>query len=117
MKPIQKAIAAVCILAASVTCPVFSAKQALTEVVEGNNKFALELYQKLHSREGNLFLSPYSISTALAMTYAGARGETERQMADVLNFPTTACDSNTPERIALDKEQFHAALSYLTSSG
>lgn len=57
-------------------------------IVEGNNKFALELYAKLRAREGNLFFSPYSISTALAMTYAGARGETEAQMWKTLRFPT-----------------------------
>jgi serine protease inhibitor len=52
----------------------------------GNNKFALELYRNLQSRQGNLFLSPYSISTALAMTCAGARGQTEKQMAQTLCF-------------------------------
>ncbi|MFH1370931.1 MAG: serpin family protein [Planctomycetota bacterium] len=57
-------------------------------VVEGNNKFALELYQMLQNRQGNLFLSPYSISTALAMTSAGARGQTEKQMAETLCFPS-----------------------------
>ena len=57
-------------------------------IVEGNNEFALELYAKLRDKEGNLFFSPYSISTALAMTYAGARGQTQLQMADVLHFPT-----------------------------
>jgi len=56
-------------------------------VVGGNNAFALDLYGKLREREGNLFFSPFSISTALAMTYAGARGETEAQMAKVLHFP------------------------------
>ena len=55
-------------------------------VVAGNNKFALELYGKLESQQGNLFLSPYSISTALAMTCAGARGQTEKQMAETLCF-------------------------------
>ena len=55
-------------------------------VVAGNNKFALELYGKLESQQGNLFLSPYSISTALAMTCAGARGQTEKQMAEALCF-------------------------------
>lgn len=55
-------------------------------VVEGNTKFALELYGKLESQQGNLFLSPYSISTALAMTSAGAKNQTEKQMADVLCF-------------------------------
>jgi len=56
------------------------------ELVAGNTAFAFELYKALQSEEGNLFFSPYSISTALAMTYAGARGETEQQMADTLHF-------------------------------
>jgi serpin B len=77
---------------------VLTSSEALLEpeVVNGNNKFALELYQKLQSNPGNLFLSPYSISTALAMTYAGACGGTEKQMAETLRFPTT-----------LSNEQFH----------
>ena len=56
-------------------------------VVAGNNKFALELYKKLGSREGNLFFSPHSISTALALVYAGAQGQTELQMTRALHFP------------------------------
>ncbi len=59
-------------------------------VARGNNRFALELYQKLSGGEENLFLSPYSISTALALAYAGAGGRTEEQMAEVLRFPTSA---------------------------
>ena len=59
-------------------------------VVQGNNAFALELYAKLRDGKGNLFFSPYSISTALAMTYAGARGQTEKQMAEVLQFSLPA---------------------------
>ncbi len=55
-------------------------------VVDGNNMFALDIYAELKAQEGNLFFSPYSISTALAMTYAGARGNTEKQMAEVLHF-------------------------------
>jgi serpin B len=51
-----------------------------------NAAFAVDLYHQLRSVEGNLFFSPYSISTALAMTYAGARGNTEAQMARVLHF-------------------------------
>ncbi len=57
-------------------------------VVEGNNGFALELYGRLRGDEGNLFFSPYSISTALAMTYSGARGATAGQIAEALRFPT-----------------------------
>ena len=55
-------------------------------IAEGNTAFAIALYGQLRGEEGNLFISPYSISTALAMTYAGASGNTEKQMADVLRF-------------------------------
>jgi serpin B len=55
-------------------------------LVDGNNAFALDIYQTLRTQNGNLILSPFSISLALAMTYAGARGETESQMADTLHF-------------------------------
>ncbi len=59
----------------------------LTDLVRGNNAFAFGLYQKLREEEsGNLFYSPYSISLALAMTYTGAKGETERQMSNALLF-------------------------------
>ncbi len=55
-------------------------------LVEGNTALALDIYGQLKASPGNLFFSPYSISTALAMTYAGARGETEKQMGRVLHF-------------------------------
>lgn len=65
-----------------------SASEAdIAELVSGNNAFAADLYHALRQpASGNLFYSPYSISTALAMTYAGARGETERQMANTLHY-------------------------------
>jgi serine protease inhibitor len=56
-------------------------------VLEGGNTFALDLYAHLRQQEGNLFFSPYSISTALAMTYAGAKGDTAAEMAKTLHFP------------------------------
>jgi len=61
----------------------------LTYLVDGNTAFTFDLYQALSEKDGNLFYSPYSISLALAMTYAGALGETERQMADTLHFILT----------------------------
>jgi len=67
--------------------PAFAEKPAdVKPIVTGNTVFALDLYGKLRTQEGNLFLSPYSISTALAMTYGGARGNTEKQMAATLRF-------------------------------
>ena len=60
---------------------------ALTKIVHGNNEFALDLYRKLANEgKSSLFFSPCSISSALAMTFAGARGRTEREMAAVLHF-------------------------------
>ncbi|HSB90167.1 MAG TPA: serpin family protein, partial [Anaerolineales bacterium] len=52
----------------------------------GNTQFAFDLYRAIKGQDGNLFFSPYSISTALAMTYAGAAGDTSAQMADTLHF-------------------------------
>jgi serpin B len=57
-------------------------------IVAGNTNFACAIYAKLRGRQGNLFFSPYSISTALAMTSVGARGLTETQMTKTLQFPT-----------------------------
>ena len=60
--------------------------EELAELADGNSTFAFDLYRALAEEDGNLFYSPYSISLALAMTYAGARGETKGQMADTLHF-------------------------------
>jgi serpin B len=57
-----------------------------TELVQGNNAFAVELYGQLGRQTGNLFLSPASISTALGMTYAGAAGNTAAEMQKALHF-------------------------------
>jgi len=58
----------------------------LNELAAGNTAFALDLFHQIQDQSGNLFFSPYSISAALAMTYAGAVGETKTEMADTLHF-------------------------------
>jgi serpin B len=58
----------------------------LEELAAGNRAFAADFYKAVRSRDGNLFFSPYSLSTALGMTYAGARENTAIQMADVMHF-------------------------------
>jgi len=76
-----------------------SNEQAL--LVEGNSAFAFELYQAaLKGKEGNLFYSPHSISLALGMTYAGARGDTAGQMATTLHF-------------MLEQDRLHPAFNWL----
>jgi serpin B len=72
-------------------------------LVAGNSAFALDLYQALRGASGNLFYSPHSISSALAMTYAGARGETRAQMEEVLHL-TLGPDSPHAAFNALDLE-------------
>jgi serpin B len=70
-------------------------------LIEGNSAFAFELYRALTEKEdGNLFYSPHSISVALAMTYAGARGDTAEEMADTLEF-------------LLDQDKLHPAFNWL----
>jgi len=70
----------------SFSLPVLSEVKMSKDIEPGNTAFALDLYKELQEEQGNLFLSPYSISTALAMTYAGAKKTTAEQMADVLHF-------------------------------
>ena len=55
-------------------------------LVAGGNAFAIDLYRQLAAEPGNVVCSPYSVSAALAMTYAGARGDTAAEMAKVLGF-------------------------------
>jgi serpin B len=72
------------------TCilPCMIAANNHQEIVEGNNKFAFKLYKELKSdSDKNLFYSPFSISTALAMVYTGARTETAQQISQTMNFP------------------------------
>jgi serpin B len=60
--------------------------EELAELADGNSAFAVDLYHQLAALDGNLFYSPYSISSALAMTYAGAEGNTAQEMAAVFHF-------------------------------
>jgi len=104
-------ISLVAVLVLAVFQTALSARETddLKAVATGNVKFALKLYDQLNNQKGNLFLSPYSISTALAMTHAGARGETETEMTKALQFPTFPDKEGGP----LGRERLHAAFSEL----
>ena len=80
---------------------------AKAKVAESVNAFGLDLYGRVRGEKGNLFLSPYSIASALSMTWAGARGETADVMAETLALPEAW--RGEPERI-------HAAFGHLTES-
>jgi len=68
---------------AYISDPKASAEE-LQKLAHASNQFAIDLYQRLVDKEGNLIYSPFSIYQALLMTYAGAEGETAQQMMDVL---------------------------------
>lgn len=68
------------------TSPTPKAPSTLAMLVDGNTQFTFDLYHRLGDEADNIIYSPYSISTALALVYAGARTETERQIADTLHF-------------------------------
>jgi serpin B len=75
----------------------------IAQLVGDNTEFAIALYQLLKEHDGNLIYSPHSISEALAMTYGGARNETEKQMAAALRFN-------------LSQAQLHAAFNALDAA-
>jgi serpin B len=58
-----------------------------TAVVHAINSLGLDLYRAQSAGDGNLLFSPYSIQDALAMTYAGAAGDTHAEMQRVLHYP------------------------------
>ena len=75
-------------------------EEDLSSLVDGNNAFAVDIYNALRSNEsGNLILSPYSLSATLAMAYAGADSETANQMGQVMHY--------------LPQEQLHPAFNAL----
>lgn len=80
---------------------------------DGMNGFACSLYGALAGQQENLFFSPFSVGTALAMTAAGARGETARQMAAVLGVDAPA-DSGDPLQ-PVDFSKLHAGLGQLAN--
>jgi len=101
-KTVTAAMGVICLL---VGMNLIANDVANTEIlVQNNSTFAMALYQKLcESEKGNVFCSPYSISTALAMTYAGARGNTEKEMAETLRF-------------SLAQERLHPAFAQVEST-
>jgi serpin B len=64
--------------------------EAISKLAQSSNAFGFDLYQRLRGNPGNLVMSPASLTTALVMTWVGARGETAAQMRKVLHLEGTA---------------------------
>ena len=71
-----------------------STPEGVKQVVNANNQFAIDLYQQINKQpaqsDKNIFFSPYSLSTAMAMLYAAAEGETKQQIQNTFHYPTPA---------------------------
>jgi len=71
-----------------------STPEGVKQVVNANNQFAIDLYQRINKQakqaENNVFFSPYSLSTAMAMLYAAAEGETKQQIQKTFHYPAPA---------------------------
>ncbi|MDP4544555.1 serpin family protein [Psychrobacter faecalis] len=71
-----------------------STPEGIAEVVTANNQFAIAMYQQINGQpdqaDKNVFFSPYSLSTAMAMLYAAAEGETKAQIQKTFHYPAPA---------------------------
>ena len=71
-----------------------STPEGIAEVVTANNQFAIDMYQQINGQpeqaDDNVFFSPYSLSTAMAMLYAAAEGETKAQIQKTFHYPAPA---------------------------
>ena len=90
-----KLLAGLCVVSALNAPTLSNARDAVNAapapatmaLVQANNRFAMDLFRQVSPNAAeNSFFSPYSISTALAMTWKGAKGETAAQMAKAFHF-------------------------------
>jgi serine protease inhibitor len=87
--------------------------------IDANTVFALDVYRHLRNQSDNVFFSPYSISTALAMVYAGARGQTETEMAGAMHLSLPADETHKAFQAIsehLDDVQSRGRITLLTAN-
>ncbi|OGG51740.1 MAG: hypothetical protein A3F84_07600 [Candidatus Handelsmanbacteria bacterium RIFCSPLOWO2_12_FULL_64_10] len=86
------------------------------EVVRSNSQFGIDLYRHLAAEkpDENLFISPYSIASVLAMASEGARRETARQMGEMLHYPQAARrEGDDAQRIPWETARIHTGMAEL----
>jgi serpin B len=83
-----------------------SSKTDPKAIADGNNRFMVKAYKILSEKDENIFISPYSISSALAMTYAGSSGKTEKEMGTALEF--SANNTNFHENFGISTRSINS---------
>jgi len=96
-------------------CGVAQAQTA--PLAQAENSFAVDLYKQLRTRPGNLFFSPYSVATGVGMVYAGAKGETAAQIAQVLHLDKLPPASDPQAAYLADVKAQSASLAHLSERG
>ncbi|NLE64658.1 MAG: serpin family protein [Elusimicrobia bacterium] len=81
-------------------------------VARADNSFAVDLYRQYTLREGNIFFSPYSLSSALEMAYEGARGNTASEMRSVLGLLSD--EGERRERVSEEISRFNRSVEDMT---
>ena len=94
-----------------------NAEKPTNVAVQANSEFAIKLYRELSAKEsGNVFFSPFSVSSALAMAAEGARGETALEMGKVLGFPEVARRmGGDAQRIPWEIKKIHSGMAELNA--
>jgi len=92
-------------------------KKPINITVQASSNFAIELYKRLANQDpdANLFFSPFSIFSAMAMVGEGARGETAIEIGQTLQYQVAASQiaSDDAQRIPWDTAKFHAHMAEL----
>ncbi len=78
----------------------------ISDIVNGNNQFALDMFSELGVQRGNVFFSPWSIYSALAIAHEGARGKTAEEMKQMMHLPEN--DSLAKHSFACTYDKFNA---------
>ena len=76
--------------------------EGVNELVKASNQFGLDIYSRLSQKPGNVFISPWSLSSALSMTYEGARGDTADEMKNVMHLPDAEARQSSFARLFND---------------
>ena len=80
----------ICLILAPLAMTMPARQSFASDAAVAVNGFAFGMYSELSSGSGNIFFSPYSVSSAMAMLYAGASGEAEREIRSVMGYPEAA---------------------------
>lgn len=95
--------------------------QGIKQVAEANNQFAIDMFQQLYKEDSkindNVFYSPYSLSTAMAMIYDAAAGQTQAQIRQTFHYPELSVLHNSSAQLHQHFNQPNKPYRLMTNNG